>query len=156
MPKRAAQSARELRRQILAEAVLLYICGPEEPREGWRGTWDDVARELGIGVRTLRKYKAEVGLYEEAFSLALGEKRQRLAAIAFRRLASSAEAEPGGPGVAAANSLLDRIGYPALHRTETKAEVSYEFEDLDPDEAAEIVREALAELREGDTPGPGE
>jgi hypothetical protein len=105
---------RETKVKRLAAALILKWCGPETPDPDWRGTWGQIAAELGLSDRTLERDREDPAVYEEAFKLAIGPGRLRLLNIGLTRLANSAEAEPGGPGVAAANSLLDRLGMPAV------------------------------------------
>jgi len=94
----------------MVQAALLMLVPPEDINpEDWRGTVTQVAEYLGIGRTTLYRWR-HTQEWAEAVQQAIRQIMPSFALIALRRLAASAEGEPGGAGVAAANSLLDRYG----------------------------------------------
>ena len=71
-------------------------------------TWGEVAEALDVTQRTVYDWRQTVD-WQRAVLGTLTLHAGQYTEIALGRLASSAQGEPGGPGVSAANSLLDRM-----------------------------------------------
>jgi len=95
--------------KMVRAAVLLLVPPDDVPPKEWRGTLTQVAEYLGIGRKTLYRWRRSPQWFE-AMQEAVRQTMPTFALIALRRLAASAEREPGSAGVAAANSILDRYG----------------------------------------------
>lgn len=77
----------------------------------------EIAEEMGVARETVSRWRQKVA-WQEAVNRVLAEGASDARAIAYRRLLASAEGEPGGPGIAACNTLLDRIEGPKPQRLE--------------------------------------
>jgi len=94
----------------MVQAIMLRFVRPNDvDPEEWRGTWGQIASYIGVTPQTISRWHKSPA-WQQAMAQSLEVLRPTALEVALRRLLASAEGEPGGAGVAAANSLLDRFG----------------------------------------------